>query len=816
MAQQTEEEKGVPCLDISSISDIHYDDTRSFGASIHKEIYKNAIRITQEIAEDAKRQSGHERGTGLRNKEQLCNIIFFTGDKGTGKTSTMLSYMEFLKDYYRNKSGNDITKEFMIGTDEKTEYMFTGIEYIDASSLNDKEDILGDVLAKMLSKWRNEEQNGQRENAGIVRNSDYDYKKRQLRLQFSEIYERLKESKNKEEILQRDNDMFIEAIESLSFSGNVKKSFQKLVEGYLDIMVYPKSDGKIPPENHYLVISIDDLDMNVQSGFLLLEQIRKYLMVPRVLVLMSANYEQLEKICYNHYWREFKEIGKNPENKLYIQKISMEYLEKMIPFQRQVELMPNKKWEYYSEKQLKIISAAKDTSQEKKFNMSGTLCEIVSDCMKRYFDVRFTMDERCIGYLAPNTVRETANWAYQIKNLTDLGTKDVDLSDAYERNAHWFLTKEFPRLCRKYLTVDLQKILNNMEELNPEEQISKIVSTINRKTGTKDKGSWLRSLEKARQADKELRDFSYLCLIYFNVKLRGIAINICSDKKDAKQKEAKAFLIRYYSVMERGIWGSWEDKMIVLRDNNTIRPKDFMLVNIARTHFSADNKELAWELKTRVDPKQKKDFYAYLEDNKEKILQYQFYLLFFNLKATQEEIFKFDMQNMKIALPENCSGVFSLTGFVLNVLEGAPLLKQFQNMLLEKFKKYKITDVEQKNLRTKLFFEPQEELLLPIYDIDFMIGVGLRLQKELGYPAQGTLDEDNIIGHIKNFFSVIHNCLTEYNSEMAENFIKFRPVRKIREQTKEFSGPLAKGIMSLAKPYPISVESDEWTGVSSI
>ena len=50
---------------------------------------------------------------------------------------------------------------------------------------------------------------------------------------------------------------------------------------------------------HYLVIPIDDLDMNIKNGYEQLEQIRKYLMIPKVIVLISANYDQLEKICYN-------------------------------------------------------------------------------------------------------------------------------------------------------------------------------------------------------------------------------------------------------------------------------------------------------------------------------------------------------------------------------------------------------------------------------------------------------------------------------------------------------------------------------------
>ena len=245
----------VPTLNINNISDIYYEEPQNFENSIHSEAYENALHITKGIINstrdkvlDDEKDSKRGIGTRVRNKEQVCNIIFFTGDKGTGKTSTMLSYMEFLKDYHRNKENNRLGK-FEIGT---RDFMFTGIEHIDASSLDSKEDILGSVLSKMLNKWKIEEE---RSNAysGIVRGLDYDYNRRQLRVLFAEVYECLKDLRSTKDLLERDTDMFLETIEKLSLSWNVKQAFQRLVERYLDIMVYPGSEKSINKDNHFLV-----------------------------------------------------------------------------------------------------------------------------------------------------------------------------------------------------------------------------------------------------------------------------------------------------------------------------------------------------------------------------------------------------------------------------------------------------------------------------------------------------------------------------------------------------------------------------------
>jgi len=411
----------IPTMYINGISDIHYERQIDFDSSIHSAAYKRACEITREIISETEisgyvnGKNDFDRGTDLRNREQVCNILFFTGEKGTGKTSTMLSFMEFLKDYHRiSRQGKGLQKEFSLG---ENPYMFTGIEYIDASTLNDKEDILGHVLSKMLSKWKNEEQRGKYLDSGIIKGNDYEYKKKQMYIQCEEIFDRLKALKSAENVMDNDSDMFIEAMESLSFSWNLKNSFQKLVESYLDIMVYPDSGNEINRKNHYLVISIDDVDMNVQSGFMLLEQIRKYLMVPNVLVLMSANYEQLEKICYHHYLKEFDKLERIDENIQYLQKISREYLEKMAPVQRQVELLSNREWEFFSERKFKIQYKGEKNEQENKLNEEGTLCEIVSRCMHKYFGIWFGPDKKSIYYLAPDTVRGICSWICQTHTL---------------------------------------------------------------------------------------------------------------------------------------------------------------------------------------------------------------------------------------------------------------------------------------------------------------------------------------------------------------------------------------------------------------
>ena len=333
-------------LIIRSGMDIVYEDASIFKQSVHREAYKKAYQITDTIIrqnakfEEYQNSSGAGRsyGTDLRNLKQMGNVLFFSGERGAGKTSAMLSYMEFLKDYYRNSTSLESEKIIgELGFSEKN-LMFTGLEYIDASRLADKEDILGSVLAKMAKKWMSEEKKGLTE-GGLRKSRDYEYKKRQLQMQFNEIYKCLSALKTKKEIFDQEDDMYFDTLQKLSFTENLKDSFEKLVEMYVDIMQYANASET----KHYLVIPIDDLDMNIKNGYEQLEQIRKYLMIPKVIVLISANYDQLEKICYNHYKVEFSHLKKANN---YIQKLTREYLEKLVPNEHQIWLRSGKRWSH--------------------------------------------------------------------------------------------------------------------------------------------------------------------------------------------------------------------------------------------------------------------------------------------------------------------------------------------------------------------------------------------------------------------------------------------------------------------------------------
>lgn len=841
-----EKEEKIPVLRVNGISDIHYEKHVDFETSIHRKAYKKACSITEEIIGETKNSeyvySPREdhgrsdfRGSDFRNREQVCNILFFTGEKGTGKTSTMLSFMEYLKDYHRIiRRDRGMWETFSLGARQSSQpflqhnppqpYMFTGIEYIDASALTDKEDdILGNVLSKMVSKWKYEDERGKYQNSGIVKGIDYDYKKHQMYLQCAELFDRLKAVKSKENVMENDSDMFIESMESLSFSWNLKNSFQKLVQSYLDIMVYPDSGDEINRENHYLVISIDDIDMNVQYGFMLLEQIRKYLMVPNVLVLMSANYEQLEKICYNHYLKEFEEITKfdknmgKGDNISYLRKISREYLEKMVPVQRRIELTSNRVWEFFSERKLQI-RYGEDAEGSNGLNEKGTLSEIVSGRMYRCFGLRFAPDKKCIGYLAPDTVREICSWVCQIRQRNCFADGRCNDFSAFEDNLYWFFNIEFPRLCRKYLDAESCRNIRMLDILEPGGQIELVREILNRMLGRDNEKSLLKLFAAAKKGYEDAQDFGSLCLIYFGMKLQRMAVRMNLDPQGSSAEAG--LLMKYYSVGGWGVFGNWEKNMLAPmakwdRDKETKSQKFFGFCRIARTSFKKDDGWLTLDLEGMFTGGNKKSIIEFMGKNKEKLKNYQYLLLFYKLQETDAEQTNWVRNNGRLTLRQSRTGIFSLSGFVLNLIDQISLLKKFQNWFWTEVTKHtKFSPDEETSMRSDIFITPDIELLLPLQDVDFIVHLGTELQKKLG-GAGPAFRAESVKLQVKRYFEVIGKCLEEYGGNYHDRFCGYELVKKILDLDRNFMTLLAKAIEEHTEPEDLPWVDDEWGGEDS-
>ena len=132
-------------------------------------------------------------------------------------------------------------------------------------------------------------------------------------------------------IKSSDTNDSIEALSKMAASNNLKLQMECLVDAYLS---YFHDNNK-----SVLVIAIDDLDVQTKHTYKMLEQISKYLIMDRVLILIGVKLKQLSDLVKQNYYNDFK--GLQSQNILTINQIddmTSRYLLKLIPFSHRLML----------------------------------------------------------------------------------------------------------------------------------------------------------------------------------------------------------------------------------------------------------------------------------------------------------------------------------------------------------------------------------------------------------------------------------------------------------------------------------------------
>lgn len=258
-----------------------------FEKSLFRRVYKRAYMIIQKQIE-LQLQKDEECET----KETNDNSIIFMGRRGTGKSSAMRSFMQSLLD---NCNERNEDSEYIVRLSRSNKKVrFLGIDSIDASLLETKEDIFEAILAKMFNEFLKDNED--------TNSESLTYEKRELYQMFSSIYRKhlnLKK-RNFEDIYS--SEAAISDLRDLARSVDIKQEFEKLIEKYIQVKSY--CEYGYHEQNNYetfLVVSIDDIDMNVESGFEILEKIQRYLKVKRLIVLLAVNHEQMKLCCQKHF-----------------------------------------------------------------------------------------------------------------------------------------------------------------------------------------------------------------------------------------------------------------------------------------------------------------------------------------------------------------------------------------------------------------------------------------------------------------------------------------------------------------------------------
>ena len=400
------------------ISEYHYGEVYEsrdrFEDSMFHRVYKRAYDVVQD---SVYRQLEKKRKSDFQ--ENIDNIVTFIGRRGTGKSSAMISFMQGLLE----NRDDDKAEAFTIydrgrDCDNRRKVRFIGIDWIDASLLEKGEDIFEAILAKMLKQFLKEDAE-----SGFSSRNDYD--KKDLYRRFDSIYKKVLNVKKRGNIDAFASEMALSNLRDLARSSDIRQEFQQLIEEYIRLKDDLCRDERAET---FLVVAIDDMDMNVSAGFEILEKIQRYMRVRHLIVLLAVNQEQMKLCCERHFAEMFEsQIGYKVENKKKrISDLADQYMEKGLPSYTRVYLPSLKKMDYDRNRVTRIKIGGEEEQPE-------SIKNAVFITMWKKTRVRYDVDGKKRHFMEPQSLRELNNDGIFRQHMKDLVWKKEYREEFLER-----------------------------------------------------------------------------------------------------------------------------------------------------------------------------------------------------------------------------------------------------------------------------------------------------------------------------------------------------------------------------------------------
>lgn len=579
---------------------IHYENQQEFSESIYRDVYKGAYEAVEQIRTDNRNQKGKNCRKSKAKNVEIANVISFVGRRGTGKSSSMLSFYESLRDYSENR------KAFyaqLLGEEEKQNQEkysknpqnvgLFALECIDASALEENESVFTIVLANILSKIEDYSQKKKYDTE--------EYQKRSLIKKLEDLYKDYSSLTDPQRSGQGEYSSY-ENLKNLASSQQIRGQFEELVTECLQY--FNELEENSVPES-YLVIVIDDLDMahynkrvakqgqlNIRS-YEIMRLISKYFSVPGVIVLVAYNHTNLYRQCSSYFAgsnsRNYDEESDAEENLKSGSLLASEFMEKVFAPVYRLYMPSWKKWDY-SIRNIQI-SIREDTKkkdlfsgfhdkQEDVLNVKQLLLFLYAERLGIYYD--------CEGkkrhFLEPDSLRELSNILCLLMEEESLTTKGAFQENVFKRimddvyfrfvHEHLYLEKEralfydllecqIERRGEKIVQLmssrmmPLGRTVKEVPKLYERERQEYFGYTTKKRYGF----AWLNSAIKKTKENNDT-DYSYAELVHCIYHMTRV--------KEPYSKELVACILHSYSIILTQIYDSYrkEKKEIFEKKEN--------------------------------------------------------------------------------------------------------------------------------------------------------------------------------------------------------------------------------------------------------
>ena len=401
------------------------EDPKNIKNSLFFDVYQNAadcvkkIITANELNSDDKKSTSHNTNSFFR-EEFLNTVISFTGDRGSGKSSGMMTFAGLLKESTTVGVWEPIEASMI-------EKRFWTLRAIDSTHMGQNERLLTSISSRLYQEYK-DHQKDRLSRISIDKKRDFLQIIQEVN-KLSYMFIQGEWTKNEAFLLQNSTEL-----------ASLRKKVQEMVKCFLEMMFGECNDST------YLVISIDDLDMNLENSFDLVDDIRKFLTIKHVIVLTSVDIEQLKELVCRHFQKPFNGGTNNGEV------IGQMYIEKIFPITRQMQ-MPKLSTEQLgrcyidnllgnggetTRKSLGLpTEESRGLSTEKKENDKGkkiypkklTISEGVLHLVYRKTMLLLVPEDNGRHWLIPHNLRELCNFIYLLQKMDDVAFDGDTLVD---------------------------------------------------------------------------------------------------------------------------------------------------------------------------------------------------------------------------------------------------------------------------------------------------------------------------------------------------------------------------------------------------
>ena len=376
-----------------------------------------------------------------RKVEQENNIIAFCGERGEGKSSAMMTFINALT------KQDDWNSNLIFDECENVKKtIFSKPVIIDPSTFDNVHNILEVIVATLYREFH----------IRYAKDSDSfeNDKCGKLLESFQKVYRIISLLNNPEKMMEEefDGEANISNLAKMGESTILKRELEKLIKVYLEYMIC-EADSK----HRKLLIAIDDLDLCNGNAYKMAEQIRKYLIIPEIVIVMALKIEQLQMCIQEENFKNYRNVlsGGEKPSEFYeeVRNMAEKYITKLIPRSRRIYL-PNVKYIYNA--RIRYVDRKGKVIYEDEFSNSLNASLLNMIYMKT--GMKFLLKLNSTSWLQANNLRDAVNMITLLGNMPE-PEDDMDFEDNIEMFSQYIEKEWIPQNFTMAETRELQTLM---------------------------------------------------------------------------------------------------------------------------------------------------------------------------------------------------------------------------------------------------------------------------------------------------------------------------------------------------------------------